>query len=37
MSNDYKYREKQIGSADLVAIWALLAAVLVIGALWSLL
>jgi len=31
----YEYRERHIGSADLVAIWALLAAVLAIAALWS--
>ena len=37
MSSDYKYRyrERQIRSADLVTIWALLAAVLAIAALWS--
>jgi hypothetical protein len=35
MSNDYGYREKQIRSVDLVTIWALLVAVLLLGALWS--
>jgi hypothetical protein len=31
----YEYREKHIRSADLVTIWALLAAVLAIATLWS--
>jgi hypothetical protein len=35
MPNNYEYREKRIRTADLVTIWALLAAVLIAGALWS--
>jgi hypothetical protein len=35
MRNDYEYREKRIRAADLITIWALLAAVLVFAALWS--
>jgi hypothetical protein len=35
MSNKYEYREKRIHGADLITIWALLAAVLTVGALWS--
>jgi hypothetical protein len=35
MSNNYEYREKRIRTADLITIWALLAAVLTVGALWS--
>jgi hypothetical protein len=35
MSNRYEYREKRIRDADLIAIWALLAAVLLIAGLWS--
>jgi hypothetical protein len=35
VSNRYEYREKRIHGADLIAIWALLAAVLLIGGLWS--
>ena len=33
----YQYCEKRIHSSDLIAIWALLAAVLGVSALWSLL
>ena len=35
MSNKYEYREKRIHGADLITIWALLAAVLLIAGLWS--
>jgi hypothetical protein len=35
MSNRYEYREKRIRDADLIAIWALLATVLLIAGLWS--
>jgi hypothetical protein len=35
MSNKYEYREKRIHGADLISIWALVAAVLIAGALWS--
>lgn len=35
MSNRYEYREKRIRDADLIAIWGLLAAVLLISGLWS--
>ena len=35
MSNRYEYREKRIRDADLIAIWSLLAAVLLVAGLWS--
>jgi hypothetical protein len=35
MSNGYEYREKRIRGADLIAIWALLAALLLVAGLWS--
>jgi hypothetical protein len=35
MSNRYEYREKRIRDADLIAIWALLAAVFLAAVLWS--
>lgn len=35
MSNRYEYREKRIRGADLIAIWALLAAILLVAGLWS--
>ena len=35
MPNNYEYREKRIRTAHLITIWALLAAVLTVGALWS--
>ena len=35
MRDKYEYREKRIRAADLITIWTLLAAVLLIAALWS--
>ena len=35
MSNRYEFREKRVRDADLIAIWALLAAVFLVAVLWS--
>jgi hypothetical protein len=35
MSNRYEFREKRVRDADLIAIWALLAAGFLVAVLWS--